>query len=221
MPFELPLNAASTIVLSITSMFCFYTAYDKGKGQLRLQPLTDVLCFKGGLDATLVQLNKVLALAAFLILALPFVPGSDRVFDEGARGEATRWPAVYMLWAHMVYSFIRYYNTRKYPPFSRLLSPSLVGDWNSDSAKLRTEAMKRVSLFAAYTGQAVIAGWYLGYYGVDEPVTVAAALGLACTHFVLMESSPSWVIGVRPYGFTPLIAGVLGTTYAAWRVLFA
>ena len=67
-----------SIVISIAinaSFLVFYSAYSKAKKQLDFRLLTEIFSFSKGLDYTLVQLNKVVALTSICLVSLAFCPG--------------------------------------------------------------------------------------------------------------------------------------------------
>mmetsp|Transcript_24183 Transcript_24183/g.83966 ORF Transcript_24183/g.83966 Transcript_24183/m.83966 type:complete len:234 (-) Transcript_24183:1429-2130(-) len=205
---------AAILVLNLM----FYTSYDKGAKAFRAAPLLDVLTWRNGVGWTLDQWNKILALGGFALVALPFVPGAGFVIDPiSLATHAVMWQGVYMLWAHSAYSFFRYYNTTKYPGFSKWMRLSVVSDLGSSNSKAKLEAMKIVAITAGYVAHTVVFAWLLGYSAMSE-LTIVAVITSASVHFIFMESSAQWVLGVRPFGYLPQMLATTAVFYSIWSM---
>lgn len=192
------------------SLLAFYTGYSKKTKALDLNQVLDVVLVRGGLDATLVQLNKIVSLAGLTLLGALFLPGVDALAAPEELLSYTLWS----LWLHAAYSVYKYYNGPNIPALSTW--PRVVSEARSNSPKARVSAQKKLSIVLAGGAQLILLGWFTGHVGFEVASgTLAAALGLL--HFVLMELDFKGNLPVRPWGHIATASSLAGVVIGALR----
>ena len=167
-----------SIVINI-SFLIFYSAYSKALKKLDFRLLSQIFLLEKGLDFTLVQLNKVIALTAISLASLAFCPGiSSRLCQE------LLVVGLVHVFAHAIYSAIKYYGSNNIPYISKW--PKMFTQVQSDDAKVRGKGIKKVSVVFGVFGEMALIATYFNVIG-----TFAAAgmlvIGLSVLHFYLME----------------------------------
>lgn len=176
------------------------------------------------LDHTLVQTNKVLALAGMhmLLVALiaPFVslPAclsflSFSSLSSELYAQSVFFDAIVLLVVHSMYSVYKYYNTSNIPVLSReyLAIPFDLlrltrGQLN---IKQRYVVLKRVSILAGVAANITAAWVYLYLYATPLRSVLSATavllIGMTVAHFYLMEVDVKLKLQVRPFGYLPFL----------------
>mmetsp|Transcript_22541 Transcript_22541/g.32389 ORF Transcript_22541/g.32389 Transcript_22541/m.32389 type:complete len:199 (-) Transcript_22541:96-692(-) len=172
------------------SYLLFYTGYDKIRGTLVPNNVVDVFLCRRGVDWSLVELNKALALAALTNMLIGFLPTHIAQLDRKDQTTLV-WISMNMLWIHTVYSMYKFYS----------FSPR----------KLMAEKfLKRFSVFFGALGNVALTVGFFEKISWEATIIAGTILGIA--HFWSMEVDYKYVLQVRPYAYLPfpLAAIVLG-----------
>lgn len=202
------------VTASVGSYLAFYTAYDKKTKTLNSQNVTDVLLGAKGVDHTLVQLNKVLALSGLTQLALVFMPGADSYVDT----DQLRLASTVMLVAHAGYSAYRYYDSAKIPRLSTFTA--FFDQVRSEKPIEKLLAQRKVSLVLGAAAINLLEAWALmqAPYGLTPKTSGLLVLSLSTLHFYFIEVDVKGGLPVRPYGYLAFlsagISGAAGLTVA-------
>ena len=160
-------------------MLCTDTAYVKTEKRLSVKPLIDLCTGARGVDWSLQEINKVIALSGLTVLIIAFTPN----FVLKSRGLV--WNAMVLLWTHAMYSMYKFYQ------FS-------IKAYLKEKMKI-----KQVSIIFAVLGQIVLSAGYFGYISWTNLMYGSIILGTA--HFWTYEVDFKYVLQVRPFAYLPFI----------------
>ena len=190
-------QAIGTTLLVYAAFFIFYTGYNKSSRKIDFNLLFSVLFFQKGAEFTLMEVNKVLALAGLTLLGLSAIV------------QGVLWHAAISLWLHWGISLAKYYGSSKLPGADKFAS--LPGDLLG--GKNRGETMKKLSFVFGFLAQMALLN-YLGFIPINVGSIFLFAIFFGIAHFLLMESDTSFNLKVRPAGyvalFIPLVVLVIG-----------
>lgn len=161
------------------------TSYDKNTEEYTLARIIDVFFFRGGLDWSLVEINKAISLSGLTLLLI-----SLGDFLDVNREEAFKISMLQII-AHSVYSLFKYYQFS----FQKIL---------------REVQIKQISILLGLCSQCLL---YLGYFEfVSGTILVVGFIILSLSHFWTMKVDDKYQLQVRPWGYLPFYLGfaVLG-----------
>ena len=175
------LNSLETSILIFVSFLLFYTMYDKIAGRLIPANLFRIITLQDGLDRFLVEFNKALSLSGLSVLCFSFFP----IYSRGMQN-ALLWSAMLQLWAHALYSAVKYYGTKNIPVITSFLN-------------MGSDRWKKLSIICGLVAQTVLSMGYLSYLKIQALALFGISMGLL--HFYLMEIDHKFVLRVRPYAY--------------------
>ena len=197
----------TTVFISalVNILFIFlYSAYSKALKTLDFRLLSEIFLGEKGVDFTLVQLNKVVALTAVTLVSMAFLP---RLSDE-LRFDLLVSALVHIT-IHTVYSAWRYYGTPNIDFISKF--PKILTQLRESDPKKRGKGIKKMSIvYGILANLAVIAslmGWISSFKAAN-----LLCVGLGMAHFYFMEIDNKFVLQVRPFALLtfPLAFVALG-----------
>ena len=192
--------ALPTFGAVLFAFFAFYTGYSKESKSLKPSQLYDVIFFRKGIDHTLAEMNKIVALAGLTCLCLPFVSFASNALEGAAKGSAMElaYISTTMLWGHTCYSAFKFYGSKNIPP---------IGSWphllvsNQTKSKGRMERLRLLSILFGTIGQCAISAVYFGYFPASNLSPVCVGLFWGLLHFWTMEVDFKGVLQVRPFAY--------------------
>ena len=165
-----------------------YTAWDKTEKKLRLTNVLDVVLARRGVAHTLVELNKILALAGLVVL-----PASYFLHNTYEHVELTLWTQT----VHAIYSTYKYYGD-KIPYLTHF--PTVFAELgDTKSKKKRLQGVKKISIVFGILSLALLT---LQIYVPTYAVTIVsvAILTTGLIHFITMEVDFKLNLQVRTTG---------------------
>ena len=183
--------APSVVLVSVVTFLfflCTYTAWDKGGRRLSMDCLLDVVLLRRGVEHSLVELNKVLALTGAAVLPMAY-------FFDNPMSHVN-----FVLWSqlvHAAYSTYKYYGD-KIPylsGYNKIVSELL----DDRSKKRRLIGIKRLSVVFGVASlgmlgnQVFVEGWAV------TAVSIAVLVAML-VHFIAMELDFKLVLQVRTTG---------------------
>ena len=185
--------------------FIFYTGYDKKTKSLNSNQLFEVLLCRKSFNDTIVEVNKVLALAGLTLAAL-----SVFVLDMNLLMFAT-----IELVIHGAYSSYQFYGSNNIPKFSDWSLRKTRKELSSKSAKQRLLATRKFSIISSVMCSIILEAWFLGYVDMSPAVSLMF-LSLGVAHFYSMEVDFRGKLHVRPFGFLAFIASFISIAATAY-----
>ena len=174
-----------------------YTGYSKQDQRYDTALIREVLTLEKGLHHTVLELNKIIALAGLTALLCAFFAHADAFVSH----------AQYLLLLHAALSTWKYYGDTKFPEISSF--GSALAEWRSTKSKDNAVAVKKASVVLAFLGQIVLAAGHWGYISLTGAAFALLVLGFGFAHFWTMEVDFKYKLGVRPAGLFPFVLAPL------------
>ena len=186
-----------TTVSQIGLYLWLYTGYSKQDQRYDTALIREVLMLEKGLHHTVLELNKIIALAGLTALLCAFFAHAEDFVSH----------AQWLLLLHAALSTWKYYGDTKFPIITSF--GSALDEWRSKKSKDNAVAVKKASIVLAVFGQIILAAGHLGYMSLTGASFALLSLGFGFAHFWTMEVDFKYKLGVRPAGLFPFVLGPL------------
>ena len=173
------IKAIAISILVNASFLAFYSAYSKALKKLDFRLLTEIFTLSKGLDFTLVQLNKVIALTAICLVSLAFCPG----VTSKERQDLLVCSITHVV-AHVVYSAIKYYGSSNIPYITKFFKMPV--QLMSSDPKKRGKGIKKFSVIIGVLAELALLTTWMNWI-TSIAIAGASIIGLSILHFYSME----------------------------------